>query len=145
ENGDTPVQIDRIEEPIEGDIVELGLRSVLWRPNVNEPLKQTFLDVEARATHVDGTDDDGFLPLAFIAQALTFVDEMPVGITHDSRYDLEETESVYSRTYFGIEPHPKFGIELGYSSGRAASSEALFRAASFGLRYRATLKWEFEG
>jgi hypothetical protein len=146
ENGDTPVVIDRVDLPIEGDIVELGVRSVLWRPNVNSPLKQTFVDIEARAAHASGTADgnDGLLPVAFIAQALTFLDEMPIGITHDGRYDTDEDKSIYSRTSFGVEPHPKLGVEVGYSSGRDADFESLFRAASFGFRYRATRKWELE-
>jgi hypothetical protein len=144
ENGDTPVQIDRVEDPIEGDIVELGLRTVLWRPNVVEPLKQTHVDIEVRAAHAEGTDDDGLLPLAFIGQALTLVDEIPLGLTHDSRYDTDEDKNIYSRTSFGVEPHPKLGVELGYSAGRDIAFETLYRAASLGMRYRATPKWELE-
>ncbi len=136
-----PVSIDRVEEPIEGEFIDLGLRTRLWKQRT-----QQHLDIEVRTTHAEGAPDleDGFQPIAFLGEFLTYAGDIPVGMTHDGRYDTSDGDTEYSRTFLGFEPHPKLGIEFGYHRGLDDQDVRLYEAASIGARYRATSKWEFE-
>lgn len=140
-NGE-PVPIDRVEDPIDGRFIDLGLRSRLWKPGASE-----HFDLEARLRHGDDLpegQDAGFQPVATLSEFLTFVGDVPVGMTHDGRYSTENGDTVYSRTFVGFEPHPKLGIELGYHRGLDEDGLRLYEAASLASRYRATKKWEIE-
>jgi hypothetical protein len=143
ESGDTLVQIDQTENPIEGDFVDLGLRSLWWKPNAEKPREEARLDVELRTTYGNDTDArDGWTPIRVFGEGLTWFGSVPAGIAHDGRYDVRDDDTVYSMTYVGVEPHPKLGLEVGYQQGRDELGAAIFRAASIGTRYRATRKWE---
>ncbi len=88
----------------------------------------------------------GFQPLNVLGELLTWVGDVPVGITHDGHYDVEGgTNTLYSRSFLGFRPMDKLDIELGYHRGVDAPSETLlYEAASAGARLRATAKWELE-
>lgn len=140
-NGE-PVPIDRVEDPIDGRFIDLGLRTRIWKPGSSE-----HFDLEARVRHGDDLpegQESGFQPIAALAELLTFVDDVPVGVTHDGRYSTENGDTVYSRTFVGFEPHPKLGIEFGYHRGLDEDGVRLYEAASLSARYRATKKWEIE-
>ena len=77
--------------------------------------------------------------------------DIPFGIGQDGRYDIESGETVYSRSFMGFRPHPKWDLEFGYHRGTGESIPAPgvtvlepYEAFSFGTRYRATKKWEIE-
>jgi len=144
ESGDTLVHIDSTENPIEGDFFDLALRSLWWIPDASEPRDKARLDVELSATHGSGTvGRDGWRPVRVLGQGLNYFGSVPVGITHDARYDVRDEKTVYSLSSLGFEPYPNLGFEFGYQQGRDELGTSLFRAASIGTRYRATSKWEF--
>lgn len=140
--GGDPVRFDDVEDPIEGTFVDFTLHSRWWRPSS----KQRF-DVELTGTYgmdlPNGAPDE-LQPLAALAEFLTFAGEVPIGFTHDGRYDTETGNTVYSRTFVGCEPVRDWGIEMGYHLGRDASEAVLYEAATLGVRYRASQKWELE-
>ena len=142
ESGGPPVPFDLTEAPIEGKYVEAGLRTRVWSPTT-----LNHFDVEVRAAH--GSDlpngvPDGMLPVAVLGELLTAVGSVPVGVLHDGRYDTESGDTVYSKTFLGFRPVPRWGIEFGYHRGLDPAGDLLFDAASAGTRYRVSDKWEFE-
>jgi len=142
ESGGMPVRFDTTEDPLEGRFAELGLRSRWWKPDNKERL-----DIELSTSY--GTDlppgaDEGFQEIAVLAEFLTIAGEVPIGFTHDGRYDPETGFTKYSRTFVGCEPVHDVGIELGYHLGRDEADEVLYEAATLAARYRATHKWELE-
>jgi hypothetical protein len=142
ESDGQPVPFDMTEIPVEGKFVDLGLRTRVW-----DPKTQNHFDAEVRATH--GSDlpnglPDGMQPIQVLGELLTTVGSVPVGISHDGRYDVEHGSTVYSRTYFGFRPVRQWDIELGYHRGIDPSGNLLFEATSGAMRYRATDKWEIQ-
>ena len=79
-----------------------------------------------------------------LGEFLTFVDRVPVGVTHDARYALEDPQTIYSRSFLGFRPLPQWGIELGFHHGLDAAGNRLYEAATINTRYHATKKWELE-
>ncbi len=142
ESGGQPVAFDEVEDSIEGQFVDIGLRSRLWKPR-----SQEHLDLEVRTSHAENLtsgQEEGFQPVAVLGEFLTLFGDVPVGMTHDGQYDVQDGDTDYSRTFLGFEPHPKFGIEFGYHRGLDENEVRLYEAASVGARFRATSKWEFE-
>jgi hypothetical protein len=142
ENDGVPVPFDQTEVPVEGKFVDLGFRTRVW-----DPRSQKHFDAEIRATHgadLPNGQPDGVQPIAVLAELLTAVGSVPVGISHDGRYDVEHGETVYSRTYLGFRPMRQWDIEFGYHRGVDPSGSLLFEAISGGMRYRATEKWELQ-
>lgn len=142
EHGGDPVRFDQVEDPIEGRFIDLSLRSRVWKPKSRERF-----DVELTSSY--GTDlpdgqRTGLRPIAVLSEFLTFFGDMPVGITHDGRYDVRDGDTVYSRTFLGFEPVHDLGVEFGYHLGRDDSALVLYEAATAAMRYRATQKWELE-
>jgi hypothetical protein len=141
QNGADPLPIDTVEDDPSGAYADVGLRLRWWHPRSKERL-----DVDLSASHgwnVDG-EPDGWRPAAALAELLTFVGGVPVGVTHDGRYAIEEPETVYSRSFLGFRPLRDWGLEFGYHHARDATDARLYDAASFNTRYRATRKWELE-
>ncbi|MFN0006795.1 MAG: hypothetical protein ACKVXR_02715 [Planctomycetota bacterium] len=142
ESGGDPVRFDAMEDSPLGRFVDVGLRSRVW----NLASKARF-DAEIRATHAEDLPNgqpDGFQPVGVLAELLTWMGGVPVGLTHDGRYDVEDPATVYSRTFLGSRVHPKWDIELGYHRGVDAADALLYEAISAATRYRATRKWEIE-
>ncbi len=140
--GGDPVRIDHVEDPLDGRVVELGVRSRWWKPQSEEHFD---LDVrDAYATDLPSGQREGFQPVSVLSEFLTFWGSVPIGFTHDGRYDLREDETIYSRTFVGFEPAHDWGLEFGYHLGRDDGGSVLYEAATFTTRYRATQKWELE-
>ena len=141
ENGAEPLEIDSVEDNQTGTFVDFELRSRWWHPRSKERLD---LDLGASyGWNIDGAEP-GWRPASVLAEFLTFVGNVPVGLTHDGRYAIENPETVYSRSFLGFRPATHLGIELGYHYGRDADDERLYEAASVNMRYTATSKWEME-
>ncbi|MBL8858471.1 MAG: hypothetical protein JNL28_08210 [Planctomycetes bacterium] len=143
DSGGELVQLDNIEDPIDGRFIDLGVRSRWWRPDTNERM-----DLSVRASHGSDLPEgqaSGVQPIFVLGDYLTFVDEIPIGMTHDGRYDTRTGNTTYSLTSVGIEPWRKVGFEFGYQRGLSTvDQERLFEAASIAARYRWTPKWEME-
>jgi len=140
-SGGDPFYLDSVEDSQTGFFVDAGLRARWWHPRTKQRL-----DLDLLLVHGSGqeTRPDGLLPLAMLGDFLTFVAEVPVGMTHDMRFDLESGDTVYSRTYLGFRPVETLGVEFGYHQGRDAAMQPLYEAASAALRFKATRKWELE-
>lgn len=139
--GGTPLRLDSVEDPQSGFFVDAGLRARWWHPRSKQRL-----DVDLQLTHGSGqeTRPDGLLPLKLLGEFLTFVAEVPVGMTHDMRFDVEQWDTLYSRTYLGLRPISNVGIEFGYHQGLDVDGVPLYEAASAAVRFKATRKWELE-
>jgi hypothetical protein len=72
------------------------------------------------------------------------VADVPVGVTHDGRYQAEDGSTKYSRSFLGFRPMWNLGFEFGYHHGRDEVGERLYDAASASTRFSATKKWELE-
>jgi len=141
QKGEDPLPIDRVEDNPTGTFMDLGLRSRWWHPRSKERL-----DVDLAVTHqwaVEG-QPDSWQPVAVLGEYMTFVAGIPVGLTHDGRYGIEEPETDYSRSFLGFRPIRHLGIELGYHHARDAAGERLYDAASLGSRLQVSKKWEIE-
>jgi hypothetical protein len=154
ESDGEPVRFDTTEDSVEGRFVDVGLRSRVWNP-----VSKARFDVEARATYAADLPDgrpDGIQPIGVLGEMLTWMGEMPVGISHDGRYDVEDGITRYSRSFLGFRPHPKWDLEFGYHRGFGDEVVLVdpnvpgtippidYEAVSAGTRYRATDKWEVE-
>ncbi|HVS09999.1 MAG TPA: hypothetical protein VMS76_08995 [Planctomycetota bacterium] len=143
DTGGRLVQFDAVENPLEGRFVDLGLRS-RW----THTERKGVLDVELRQTHAGDVADgqpDGWLPTEVRGQWLSTIASMPFGVVHDARYDLDASETPYSRTFIALQPLPPLELETGYHSARDLNGDALYNAWSAAARYTFSDKWEFEG
>lgn len=139
--GPPPLAIDGVEDDLSGTWLDLGLRARWWQPRTKE-----HLDLDLAASHgwnMD-TSPDGWRPLGVLGEFLTFVDRVPVGLTHDARYSLEDRGTVYSRSFLGFRPLPQWGVELGFHHALDPGGDRLYEAATINTRYHATQKWELE-
>lgn len=142
ETGGDPVRFDRVEDPYLGGFVDLGLRARWWKPEAPDRLD---LDVRATVGHgVEGPQDDGLQPIAFLGGYYTVLGGFPFAITHDGRYDPRDAETDYSSSAMGFEPLRNVGLEFGHHFGRDVAGESLYEAASARARWRWTAKWELE-
>lgn len=145
--GSTPAVFDHVESPLDGRFVDLRLRSRLSLPSRAAGYRR-FLDVELTETHasdVASGEPGGWLPVRVNAAYLDSIFGIPIGATHEARYDLEAGTTPYSRTFFGIDPLPQLEIETGYHSGQRDDGELLYSAFSTAARYTISEKWQVEG
>lgn len=150
QSGPTPARFDVVEDPIEGTLTEIGLRSRWVKPSDlgRADAEERFLDIELRETYASGLQssrDDGWQPLRVNAQWLTAVMNMPFGVTHDGRYDLNASETVYSRSLVGVRPIPSLELQAGFDDALDLAGDRLYSAWSVGARYDFSSKWQFEG
>ncbi len=141
EHDGTPVRFDNIDDPIEGQFFDVGLRS-RWRDKGGK----NQLDIEVQATHqteVPG-EPSRWLPLETFSYYFTELGGVPTAITHDGRYDFDTHQTVYSSTGLGLIFSDQFAIQMGHSRARESSGQAVFESAGIGARYQWTPKWEFE-
>ncbi|MEY2745675.1 MAG: hypothetical protein RL112_717, partial [Planctomycetota bacterium] len=139
ESEDQPVYFDVAERRIEGEVLEAGLRT-RW----NSPLSKQRFDADARLERRIVPGETETLPLRVLAEYLTWLGDVPIGLQHDGQYELDDALSPYSRTSLGFEPSPSLGFELGYAQARDSDEEQLFEAVSAAMRWRWTTKWEVQ-
>jgi hypothetical protein len=143
QGGDQPVVFDARDLDVDGEVLDLALRTV-WRRLGLDPIRSPRLDIEVRGSWSSELDGNGFLPIGVLGSGLYFWDEVPIAAIHDGRYDLNEGATVYSATSLGFEPHPRWTFGAGYSQGRDVALDPLYRSAGFSVRFRATPKWTLE-
>ena len=142
ETDGVPVTYDAVEDSLEGQFTELGLRG-RWAP----PEGRTSLDVELRGTHAEDVaegEESGWLPTALFGTLRTEIGGVPVEAFQDLRYDVDDRETVYSLSSLGIDPTEDLRIVVGHNRGLDADREPLFESALVGARYTWSPKWEFE-
>lgn len=143
DNGGDPVRFDAIDDPFEGRFIDLGVRTRWWLPDTGE-----HVDLDVRTSHgadLPSGQQTGLQPIAVLGDFLTYYKTIPVGFSHDGRYDTRSGNTVYSRSALGFEPWQTVGFELGYQRGLSSDEiQRLFESASIAARWRWTTKWEFE-
>lgn len=149
EDGPQPAAFDGIEDPLDGRVAELGLRSRWVKPrDPRQPeLEQRFLDIEVRQAFAEGLSGgraEGWQPLRVNAQWLSEFAGVPFGVTHDGRYDLESGDTVYSRSFLGVRPVDDIEIETGFHNARDLNGTRLYSAWSVAARYDFSEKWQIE-
>ncbi len=152
--GGEPVRFDTLDDPIDGDQAEVGLRA-RW----TSLTKPRSLDVDLREiSRTDRTVDDARDLRLFgaLSDLRTEISGMPVAFRQDYRYDHDAGETVYSRHALGLAPTEDLQFEFSYTRGplvhdpllaEALDLEVLdprYEAASGKVRYRFTPKWEIE-
>lgn len=141
--GGAPTPFDRVERPIDGDVVEAGLRGLWTEPGTFENLD---LDVSVQHT----ADREGFedtTELGLLGEWITRVGgdaEGRVGLRHDGRYDVEDGDTNYSRSTVAWSPRDDFLIEGRYGRARGADELGLFEVAGVDARWKLDPKWELE-
>lgn len=136
-------QFDEVDAAMEGQYLDLALRS-RWE---YRELKSD-LDLELRETYANDVPSgqvEGWEPIWVRGSWLSRFLGMPFGATHDGRYDLEATETDFSRTFIGWEPRPDLELEAGHHTARDLAGAELYEALSVGARYALSAKWEVEG
>ena len=134
-----PVYFDPTEASLDGETIEAGLRT-RW----SSPLSRERFDADLRLQRRVLPDDSETSPLRVLSEYLTWIGEVPVGLRHDGRYELDDAASPYSRTSLGFEPTPSLGFEFGYVQGRDELEDPLFEAVTGAMRWRWTTKWEMQ-
>ena len=137
-----PVYFDPTEFPLNGTVTRAGVRT-RW----SSPASRERFDADARIERRIDLDQGGSeetLPLLVLGEYLTWFGEVPVGVSHDGRYDLRDGTVPYSRTALGFEPTPSLGFEFSYAQGLDATQDPLFEAVSGAMRWRWTTKWEMQ-
>jgi hypothetical protein len=141
-DGGVPLEYDRVENPIAGEIVRLGLRARWQKARGDE------LDLEIRGRHGKDTapgTPEGWLPFGVFASGRGWIKETPVGFSHDAIYDFDDGFTEYSASTLAMQPRNDLTLESGFQQGKGLDGSRLFEAASFGARLRWTPKWELEG
>jgi hypothetical protein len=136
-----PLPIDAVEDDQSGNFADVGLRTRWWHPRSKERL-----DVDLTASYGWNQDqrEDGLRPIGVLGEFLTFLGSVPVGVTHDGRYETEDGSTTYSRSFLGVRPMQHLGFEFGYHHGRDQAGVTLYDAATAATRFSATKKWELE-
>jgi hypothetical protein len=141
ESGGAPVRFDRVDDPVAGDLAELGMRT-LWR-TADGPDYLDFEAVVGRETdRAPGLPDEEFG--AVLGGYRTELFGLPTATRIDARYDLETSETTYSRTTFAVQPFEDLLLQLGHQRARGLDGTSLFETASLAARYTVDPKWEFE-
>ena len=144
ESGGQPIFFDEVENPVQGHFIDGGIRSIWRGPDLNR-----YVDLDVTMTHASDVpaDVNGWTARTY-ALIRNYLFEMPAALIHDARYDLDDSRTDYSRTFFGLKPWERLEIGTGYNSGRANQAavldERLYETASISARFQATPKWDLE-
>jgi len=143
ESGGSLIPFDRTEEPIDGTVYEVGVRSLWQRPATFENLD---IDLRASARQDRENDLEDETEFAILAEYVTQYGSRGalIGLRHDARYDLESTETNYSRSTFAVRPNESVVVELGYSQARAVTDVELYENTGIRTRWTVDPKWEIE-
>lgn len=140
ESGGQPIFFDEIENPVEGHFVDAGVRSVWRGPDPNR-----YVDLDLTATHAsDVAADANGWQVGTYALLRNYLSGMPIAFLHDSRYDIDDSRTDYSRTAFGLRPWDRLEVGTGYNSGRGPLDARLYETATVSARFKATPKWDLE-
>lgn len=137
----TAVHYDGVEQNIDGDKVQYGLRSLWRRPVAGDSLDLEFL-ASRRTNREEGLPgSERFLVLGKLR---TEIGGVPVALYHDGRYDSVDDKTAYSNTTFAVRPTDDLIMQVGYQRGLDDGFSNLYETASLQARYQISPKWEVE-
>lgn len=141
-SGGLPVSFDQVELPLEGSFFDVGVRS---RWGLKDGV--SVLDLDLRGTYAGGVPGqrDGWRNSGVFGLVNFEPFGMPLQLFHDGRYDIEQSDTLYSLTSAGIRVTPKLALRGAHHRARDRDRDELYEAASVGALYTWTEKWEFEG
>lgn len=135
------VLFDTLDQPIGGSRSRAGIRMRWTRPRSGDDA-----DVSLGIERLHGADngqaqlDTGH----FLARLGTTAFGMPVGIHHDGRYLLDESQTVYSKTTFAIKPWKAIEFQLSHDRGLGTDLATLYEAITYRGRISLDNKWEVD-
>lgn len=139
QSGGDLVGFDSVEEALDGDRIEVGIRSLWHRPD-----QKHWLDFDASVSR--RMNREGALPdteqVRFLGGARTQFGTVPVGLEQDLRQDLDSDKTLYSRTILAVQPTESLLMQLGHQHGWEATGGGIFETASLDMRFRISQKWE---
>jgi hypothetical protein len=137
-----PLVLDELESLADGRFVDLALRG-----RASFPLFPAKFDGEIRASHVQDSSllERGWQPIGVFSSLDTSVGPLPLRLSHDGRYDLDNGETVYAGTQLELFPRRDLDLQLAFFRGRDLAGDPRFEAATLGAVYRFTPKWDIEG
>lgn len=146
ETGGEPLELDATDDLVGGQFLDLGLRGrTRGEQFFGVPVD---LDGEVRGRYgadLSTGESSRWMPVQFLGELRTELAGIPLELRHDSRLDVEERRTLYSRTGMRVEPLPRMMLDLSFAAGRNDEGEQVFEAASVAGIYRFSRKWEFEG
>lgn len=143
ESGGSLIPLDQTEDAIDGTTVEAGLRAIWLRPN-------TFENFDFDVRGILRTDRENGLPdtteIGTLAEYITRYGRGigQIGFRLDARFDLEASETTYSRSSIAWKPNDVFLVEVRYGQARDIFGDELFETGSLLSRWRVDQKWEIE-
>ncbi len=143
ETGGAPIPLDQTEGPTDGTTLEAGLRAIWLRPN-------TFENFDLDVRGILRTDRENGLPdtteIGTLAEYITRYGSGrgQIGFRLDARFDLEASETTYSRSAIAWKPNDVFLVEARYGQARDVFGDELFETGSILSRWRVDDKWEIE-
>ncbi len=139
QTGGDLVGFDSVEDSLDGDRLEVGLRSLWQRPD-----RKHWLDFDTSLSRLVNRDDS--LPdtahLRFLGGMRTQFGNVPVGLEQDYRKDLESDRTLYSLTVLAAKPTENLLTQLGHQHAWEDTGGGIYEAASLSLRYGISDKWE---
>jgi hypothetical protein len=153
DGGGDPVRFDSVDDPIDGDRMDAGVRA-RWEKLASPHSLDVDLREISRTDRTEAADAERVF--AALAEMRTEIVGVPVALRHDSRYDMEEEENEYWRSAIGLVPHEDLQLEFAYTRGPIVHDPDLadalripvdtprYEATSGRMRYRMTPKWEIE-
>ncbi|MFT5057238.1 MAG: hypothetical protein ACI89E_000001, partial [Planctomycetota bacterium] len=139
QSGGDVVSFDSVEAALDGDRIEVGIRSLWHRPD-----EKHWLDFDASISR--RFNREGALPdteqLRFLGGARSQFGSVPVGLEQDLRQDLDASKTLYSRTILAAQPTEDLLMQLGHQHAWEATGGGIFETASLDMRYRINRKWE---
>ncbi|MCP3915390.1 MAG: hypothetical protein GY711_07530 [bacterium] len=141
ESNGVPVRFDSVDDPLDGNEVQVGVRT-LWERAV----ARDSLDLELRATRRTERAEDlkDLEEVSVLGELKTSLFSRPFVVRHDGRYDTTDGDTLYSRSSMAIAPSARLEFELGFRRGLSVEERTLFEAASLDTLFRLDEKWEIE-
>lgn len=138
--GGDPVVFDEVDFNTDFSSQAVGLRGRFFGWAEGEEL-----DMELSTRHFEKGAFDDVQTVDVFAGLRTHLLGVPVGISHDGRYNTDSGSSLVSHSTLGFRPTDSLGIELSHSRALDELQAPYYEAATVRGLYRWTQKWEFEG
>ena len=140
-SGGPLVRFDALDDPLGSEEFGAGVRA-LW----TDPADKSHYDLEVKSlrrfNRASGGADQ--TQIASLGSLRTKFGDVPVGLLHDSRIDIETGKTLYSRSTFAWQPTEPLMLQFGFRRGFDPLQGRLFEVGSFDARWRVDRKWEIE-
>ena len=152
DGSDSPLRFDERDDPIEGNRIEIGLRTRWKRFGAPRSFDFDLRNVR-NWDRADGSHRDEIL---FVGRTRTELFGLPFAMRHDFRWDRRDDEVEYWRAALGVAPVEDVNFEFNYTRAAIVTDPLLadalkqdlfdprFEAVTGRARWRMTPKWEIQ-